>query len=603
MAATDVPSNFDPSNLLPHASLLSSLIDPLCSTNLAQAEDALTTFTKTLDYYLLLPTLLDPVIKSLLDPLLSHIRNLLPSLPQSSTFSSRRPIHIPFIALYSLAKVRGPKPFSRLLPHTITDVHFLLSSLPLFENHPNAKSLWHIRYFLYLWFSVAIRIPFPLNSIINNSELSTIIQHAQNALHQIGPVATASAQFLARLLSRRDVINVREQIVHWALNVHTDARVAALAFLAALFKHAQRQDLQPFLEPILDTLELIRGTEECGTKESHLVVKLATRVALAALPPKVAAWRYQRGNRVAFETHLGEVRRVAKGVTGHIGNEESVIVEDMEEREVQVVERVVEIIAQGLRHQDTVVRWSAAKGVGRVTGRLPRDYAEEVVEEVFSLFEYETGVRKDAVFHGGCLALAELARRGLLLPGDLEFGRAFEVIAKAAKFDMRRGANSVGAHVRDAACYAVWAIARAYSKEDVASYGVRIMESMLPVALLDREVNCRRAAAAAIQECVGRLGETVFEDGIRLQQSADYFALGDRTAAYLRILKEVGELAGGRYWGCLIEELVDRKLMHWDAGVRMLAARALGNVCAVEGGWKEVGDPVLKELLRRSSLR
>lgn len=52
-----------------------------------------------------------------------------------------------------------------------------------------------------------------------------------------------------------------------------------------------------------------------------------------------------------------------------------------------------------------VYRWSAAKGVGRVTARLPKELADEVVGSVLELL----GPREnDAAWHGGCIALAEL---------------------------------------------------------------------------------------------------------------------------------------------------------------------------------------------------
>lgn len=53
-------------------------------------------------------------------------------------------------------------------------------------------------------------------------------------------------------------------------------------------------------------------------------------------------------------------------------------------------------------------RWSAAKGIGRVTGRLPKDLADEVVGSVLQLFSPREG---DGAWHGGCLALAELGKK------------------------------------------------------------------------------------------------------------------------------------------------------------------------------------------------
>lgn len=67
----------------------------------------------------------------------------------------------------------------------------------------------------------------------------------------------------------------------------------------------------------------------------------------------------------------------------------------------------------------------------------------------------------DSSWHGGCLALAELCRRGLLLPERLP--SVIKVLDDALVFDLNWGTHSVGAHVRDAGCYVIWSFARAYS--------------------------------------------------------------------------------------------------------------------------------------------
>jgi hypothetical protein len=66
----------------------------------------------------------------------------------------------------------------------------------------------------------------------------------------------------------------------------------------------------------------------------------------------------------------------------------------------------------------------------------------------------------DFSWHGACLAVAELARRGLLLVHRLT--EAMPLIEKALLYEVSKGSHSVGAHVRDAACYVCWACARAY---------------------------------------------------------------------------------------------------------------------------------------------
>jgi len=83
----------------------------------------------------------------------------------------------------------------------------------------------------------------------------------------------------------------------------------------------------------------------------------------------------------------------------------------------------------------------------------------------------------DGAWHGGCLALAQLARRGLLLPSRLP-----EVVPRvlhALGYDVRRGAHSVGQHVRDAACYVCWAFARAYDSSVVRPHVLPLARGML----------------------------------------------------------------------------------------------------------------------------
>lgn len=50
------------------------------------------------------------------------------------------------------------------------------------------------------------------------------------------------------------------------------------------------------------------------------------------------------------------------------------------------VEEVLEMLLSGLRDCDSIVRWSAAKGVGRVTSRLPRSLADDVVQSLLACF-------------------------------------------------------------------------------------------------------------------------------------------------------------------------------------------------------------------------
>jgi len=73
--------------------------------------------------------------------------------------------------------------------------------------------------------------------------------------------------------------------------------------------------------------------------------------------------------------------------------------------------------------QDTIVRWSGAKGIARITERLPHDFAHQVLESILGLFDihsaaaaalYDLPAVAEGTWHGACLACAELARRSII---------------------------------------------------------------------------------------------------------------------------------------------------------------------------------------------
>ena len=73
--------------------------------------------------------------------------------------------------------------------------------------------------------------------------------------------------------------------------------------------------------------------------------------------------------------------------------------------------------------QDTVVRWSAAKGVARISERLHADFTQQVVDTVIGLFSvhsigiaslYDMPAIAESTWHGACLCCAEFLRRGLI---------------------------------------------------------------------------------------------------------------------------------------------------------------------------------------------
>ncbi|XP_064213928.1 tubulin-specific chaperone D isoform X2 [Tribolium castaneum] len=379
----------------------------------------------------------------------------------------------------------------------------------------------------------------------------------------------AAAYLSSRFITRNDV--KQEHLlsyIEWSMVESTSSestiftKQGTLASIAMILKTGKRDDLLPHARPLLQWIIRDEIKHNSGTNVQKLVYKIVQRIGLTFLPPKVAAWRYKRGNRSLAANLSG-----GDGTTSSHDTQEPLPEDNIEVPDE--VEEVIDQLINGLRSCDGIVRWSAAKGVGRVTGRLPQELADEVVGSVLELFSPREG---DGAWHGGCLALAELGRRGLLLPKRLP--EVVPVVLKALVYDEPRGYSSVGSHIRDAACYVCWAFARAYDKDVLKPFVNQIAANLLIVACFDREINCRRAASAAFQENVGRQG--TFPYGIDILTVADFFTVSVRNNAYLTISPYIAQF--GEYTIPMIDHLVGRKVDHWDCVIRELTAKALHNL-------------------------
>ena len=90
-----------------------------------------------------------------------------------------------------------------------------------------------------------------------------------------------------------------------------------------------------------------------------------------------------------------------------------------------------------------------------------------------------------------------------------------------------------------------------------------------------------------------------FPHGIDILTVADYFAVGSRPNAFLTLSVHIA--SHKEYSRPLIEHLLERKVGHWDATVRELAAKALQNLCSCEPSFmiREAMPRLLKDALGR----
>jgi hypothetical protein len=486
---------------------------------------------------------------------------------------------------------------------------------------------------LLLWLSILVLIPFDLATVDSSLDASApatgggdatppvvrgIIELCRGYLREPGIVRDMAALALAKLLTRPDMGAPLAEFIAWCRTAMATPGVegtflvpGAAATLAGVLKHGARRALAPCAPALAADVYALAMCPAAARSPllRKLAAKLAQRVGLLLLPPRAASWRYTRGASSLLQNLQGGA--TSAPAASDLAPADAAAAADEGEAELraedvpEAVDAAFEQLLTALHDSDTVVRWAAAKGVGRLAARLPGGMADEVLTSVLDMF---SPTQPDGAWHGGCLALAELARRGALLPARL--ADVVPRVAAALRYDVRRGPHSVGAHVRDAAAYVAWAAARAYDADALAPAAAALAPPLLALACYDREVNCRRAAAAAFQECVGRLGGAGDDaspasssrcagvpHGIAVVAVADYVSLGPRAAAYLSVAPRVAAFPS--YRRHLAEHVLETKLLHWDAALRALAASALAAFAPLEPEW--LAQVALPALLPRAT--
>ena len=449
-----------------------------------------------------------------------------------------------------------------------------------------------------------------------------------------GTTREAAARSLSMLLSRPDLetthlqqfVQYSNTILEQYMNSNDPSGgkgifivMGVVQTLSAIFKTGSRSNL---MTQHLNCVELlweqaILVAERAAAKEGSrggalllrkLLVKLFARVGCSYLPPRVAEWRYQRGRRSLLEnlssagvdtcvdtSNVDTSKTAATNINSNSNSNtdaEEKTANDENSDIFRVPDQVEDSMAQliqALTDPATTVRWSAAKGIGRVTERLPAVCADDVLDAILYLCEDH---ENDNAWHGACLTLAELARRGLLLPRRL--GEVVPIVVEAIQFDVPRGQHSVGSHVRDAACYTCWAFARAFAPDILSPYVPVLSKAIVIGCLFDREINCRRASSAAFQECVGRQGADNFKHGIEILTAADYFTLGNRKDAFTSVAFYVAGFE--EYRRAIVDHLYEDKLFHWDPEIRYLASISLKGLTELDPGY--FAETVLPYLLK-----
>ncbi|KAJ2061087.1 hypothetical protein GGH13_006674 [Coemansia sp. S155-1] len=541
-----------------------------------------------------------------------------------------------FELVYILCKVRGYKVVLRFFPHSVADVEPVFATLWRHTANPGGSG-WTARYVMLIWLSLLSMVPFDLESIdsgitnlppLNPSTSSNVqassassgkalvdlwIELGQFYLRRSGCDMEGAAVMLARLLSRKDTsTTLQPAFIAWATHEISDAASGyagstsgnahsskkgmaigsvvringALRVLCHLFLAMDSADpLRGQIGPLLDVLQSDAFEQHSVTRK--LATKAAQRLALLVLPPLSVTKRSDarpsaRANLGAGANTSYPAESRAPGTIAESIDNLTGVGHDSDLEISEEVETCIGALLQRLHDKDTIVRWSAAKGVGRITERLPRALVQEIVSAVVGMLQEETlvpatglidvSMTSEFSWHGSLLCLAELSRRGLLTP--LALREAIPWVLRGLTYEIQRGDYSVGSNVRDAACYVMWSFARvpdAAAKSLFAEMSTMLATALVSVAVFDREPNVRRAASAAYQEHVGR--HSAFPHGISVLQLADFFSVGNMRNAFVVASRRISEFS--EYREPLLRHLCTITIYHWDLKTRELAVEAL----------------------------
>lgn len=547
----------------------------------SSTERLVETFRKIIDKYQEQPELLEPHAPNLIERLTEHLVDIK---------NSANRFHTTFKLLYQLIKVIGFKSVGRRFPHETNKLALLVDLLA--REDPNDKSNWQTRFVLIVWLSIVILAPFDLSKFDSGSSDQTmqdkIYQTLMKSLINHDSSQHVAAFCLARFFSRPDTLKDPKLLDEFISNTMKDLDelmvnnsasgldiklIGCLRTLTYLYKFLPRDEQKKRCEPIFKVLTGMEIEKINRELISHLIIKLVQRVGMSLLSKRIATWRYKRGSRIlGHKEQQQQESQATKSLNGP--NEVSHLDQDTEIEEahsVDALQSVLNILFVAAQSAQTKIRWSAAKGIARLSSRLSRERASDVIDTVMTNF-FDPNESSEYAWHGGCLTLAEMSRQGLIMEEKLP--GVVEIVDRSIIYDKIKGSFAVGSHVREAACYILWAMARTYEDRLLEPYISTISVNLLCTMLFDRELQCRRAASATFQELVGRQG-TFNIEGISILTNVDYQSVGVRQFAYIGLATQVARF-GKKYYEPFIKHLIEKKLGHWDVQIRRLASDSMG---------------------------
>ena len=542
------------------------------------------------------PGLLDPILPIIIPQMTSTSLKLIEiALKDDSNKNNFEFITCIYQIIYIICKVRGFSPIAK----------FFSSEVSIFENvilflvkqpYENVNS-WYVNYVLVLWTSILAMVPFDIDTIDTQGELiNKLIEYLKQELTRSTNLRIITAYAISKFLTRPDLIKKKhlENYFNYCTSVLFDKEqnydifkvLGIVLSLCEIFKNGLPKDLISFVDPVINKILTFNYPEKAILNSGvfrKTMTKLIQRVGLVLLKPRPQTWRYHMNVKKMLDKTNNEDKNESKITSTE---EEEALDYELD---FSLLETIIDYLMQKLTDKEYIVRWSAAKGLGRICERLTKAMVEEIFHNLFDLFKED---ENEFAWHGACLCIAELCKRGMILPERL--AELIPFLERALIYETSKGSFCTGSNVRDSACYIVWALARAFTTDIMKKYVDRLASTLILTILFDKEVNCRRAASAAFQENVGRQGN--FPHGIEILTEADYFTLGLRTNCYLNISIFIAQYDA--YFKSIVDYLAFNRLIHIERAIRELASEALALLVPFKPEY--FIDEILPKLLKNS---
>ncbi|KAG8825053.1 hypothetical protein FRC19_000490 [Serendipita sp. 401] len=480
-------------------------------------------------------------------------------------------------ATYQIVNTRGSKIIVSFFPHQVSDLSVAIAYMQRLEPS-GSRGAWAIRYIVLLWLSLICRLPFDLSNFDpeggeSGSTADTIEAIGLQYLDKAGLERDAAALLLARLYARQDTHTRFKNFLdqsepHLVESPNLFRALGAMQVFTEILKSGGLDQLALHLPQILELAQKLPHNTSLSvhTVIRKYVIKVSGRVGLKLLP-------HTPTNRITIRTLHGETISPNEGFASSTESEAEIPDE---------IEGIIDDMLNGLRDRDTTIRWSAAKYIARIGSSVPNDLTSQLLDAILDIYQThfveggELNTAAEPSWHGATLACAEFARQGLISGNNVP--KTVNWVLKALFFDVKKGTHSIGSNVRDAACYFLWSLPRTLDPNAMRPYATRLAQSLITLALFDREVHIRRAASAAFQENVGRMG--LFPHGIEVLKWIDFYGVGVRRNSFVVSAPEVARHEV--YRGHLLNYLVDTTLKHWDPDMRSIGAEALKELCKAD---------------------